>query len=134
MDRQTSLCSVKQISEINLTPLMDLTFILLITFIITLPMIEQGIMVNLPKGRADELNPQERQTVTLDAQGVIYLNDASVTEAGFAAEMQRLGMQAPDTRIIVRADEKLDYGRVMGVLRVLKEANLTRMALVTRAD
>jgi biopolymer transport protein TolR len=134
MERQTSLYSVKQISEINLTPLMDLTFILLITFIITLPMIEQGIMVNLPKGKTDDLQPQDRQTVTIDAEGVLFFNDRVLTSEAFASEMAALGATAPDSRVLVRADEGIDYGRVMGVLRVLKESNLTRMALVTRAD
>jgi biopolymer transport protein ExbD len=134
MQRQTSLCSVKQISEINLTPLMDLTFILLITFIITLPMIEQGIMVNLPKGKADDLRPEDRQTVTLDAEGGLFFNDQPLTHDAFTAEMAALGARAPDSRVLVRADEHLDYGLVMGILRVLKESNLTRMALVTRAD
>ena len=68
MARKTPQSSLKQISEINLTPLMDLTFILLITFIITFPLIEQGIAVNLPKGKAKELSEEEARTVTVDAQ------------------------------------------------------------------
>ena len=66
MARKTPLTSLKQISEINLTPLMDLTFILLITFIITFPLIEQGIPVDLPAGEAEELTPERARTITLD--------------------------------------------------------------------
>ena len=65
MARRTSLTSLKQISEINMTPLMDLTFILLITFIITFPLIEQGIAINLPKGKASEM----KELVTGVSQG-----------------------------------------------------------------
>ena len=79
MARKTPQTSLKAISEINLTPLMDLTFILLITFIITFPLIEQGIAVNLPKGKAKELTDEEARTVTVDAEGAIYLDNSPIT-------------------------------------------------------
>jgi biopolymer transport protein TolR len=132
--RKTSLVALKEISEINMTPLMDLTFILLITFIITFPLIEQGIPVNLPKGSAKELDNPDTRAITIDDKGTIYLDDLPISEEGLIGEMQRTGTLSPDTTIYVRADERIDYGRVAAVMKILHNANITRMALVTQSD
>ncbi len=132
--RKTSLVALKEISEINMTPLMDLTFILLITFIITFPLIEQGIPVNLPKGSAAELNNPDAINITIDEEGVLYLDDLAVSRDDLIGEMQRTGDLSPNTTIYVRADERIDYGRVAAVMKILQNANITRMALVTQAD
>ena len=132
--RKTSLVALKEISEINMTPLMDLTFILLITFIITFPLIEQGIPVNLPKGSAAELNNPDAINITIDEEGVLYLDDLAVSRDDLIGEMQRTGDLSPNTTIYVRADERIDYGRVAAVMKILHNANITRMALVTQAD
>jgi biopolymer transport protein TolR len=134
MARQTSLVSLEQISEINLTPLMDLTFILLITFIITFPLIEQGIPVNLPRGEADELNPEETRTISLDLQGKIYLDDVPTTKEQLAAELTAHGRADPDITILVRADEGIRYGKLVEVMKILHDAKIARMALVTEPE
>lgn len=134
MARRTPITSLKQISEINLTPLMDLTFILLITFIITFPLIEQGVQVNLPKGEAEELASDEARTITLDQQGTVYLDNVPVGMPELERVMSELGRTNPDTTIMVRADERIVYGKVVRVLKCLHDARLSRMALVTEAD
>jgi biopolymer transport protein TolR len=134
MQRYTKLTSLKQISEINLTPLMDLTFILLITFIITFPLIEQGVPVNLPRGEASELNPDQSRIITLDLKGRLFLDDLPITEEELAAEMQALGRADPDTTILVRADEELQYGNVVAIMKILHDAKIARMALVTQPE
>lgn len=134
MARKYPLTSLKQMGEINLTPLMDLTFILLITFIVTFPLIEQGITVDLPKADAEDLAPEAPQTVTIDANGVIYFNEVRMTVEELGGELVRLAERSPDAMIMVRADEGIKYGNVVGVLKVLHGAKLSRMALVTQAD
>ena len=134
MARRTPLTSLHQINEINLTPLMDLTFILLITFIITFPMIEQGIIVNLPVGAASEIKETQVRTITIDDKALLYLDDDPLTLEDLRAEMQILGETKPDTTVLVRADEALAYGRVMDILKILHEFKLSRMSLVTRAE
>lgn len=134
MKRHTSLTSLKQISEINLTPLMDLTFILLITFIITFPLIEQGIPVNLPRGEADDMNPDQSRTISLDLQGQLFLDDLPITIEQLANEMTMLGKADPDIVVMVRADEGIKYGRLVEILRILHDAKIARMALVTQPD
>ncbi|MBL7016519.1 MAG: biopolymer transporter ExbD [Kiritimatiellales bacterium] len=132
--RKTSLIALKEISDINMTPLMDLTFILLITFIITFPMIEQGIPVNLPKGKAADLDNPDTRNITIDAVGTLFLDDEIVRKADLTGEMQRVGQLTPDTTVYVRADQSVDYGRVAEVMKILYDAKITRMALVTEAE
>lgn len=134
MARKTTLTSVRQISEINLTPLMDLTFILLITFIITFPLIEQGVPINLPKGEAEEVDQERMQKLTINAEGKLYLDDLLISQEDFALEMTALGQVNPETVILVRADQELEYGRVMEVIRILNQAKISRMALITESD
>jgi biopolymer transport protein TolR len=134
MGRRTSLVSLNQISDINMTPLMDLTFILLITFIITFPLIEQGIAINLPKGKAADMQDSVSRSISLNLDKQLYLDDVPVSKAEFQASMAEIGLNEPDTTIYVRADRKLAYGEVVEIMRVLHDANITRMALVTAAE
>ena len=134
MPRRTPLSSLKQINEINLTPLMDLTFILLITFIITFPMIEQGILVNLPKAEGADITVEHATTITLEENGALYLDDLPVSLASLEKQMNQLGETSPEISVFVRADEAIRYGNVVEVLRVLRQAKLTHMALITEAE
>ena len=134
MRRSTPMTSVKQISEINLTPLMDLTFILLITFIITFPLLEQGIPVDLPDGKATALTDEMARTITIDAEGRLYFDDVATDLATLGARLPSLAAAEPTLSVMIRADEAVRYGVVAGVLRLLHEAHITRLSLVTEAD
>ncbi|NCD32364.1 MAG: biopolymer transporter ExbD [Spartobacteria bacterium] len=134
MKRKHKLTRARPISEINLTPLMDLTFILLITFIITFPLIEQGIPVNLPQGQAEELDPEKTRTITLDISGQVYLDDQPIGKEALTTEMNTLAQANPEMIILVRADETLKYGTVVDIMRILNQAGMSKVALVTRAD
>ena len=134
MARRTSIKPLQELNEINMTPLIDLTFLLLITFIITMPMVEQGIPVNLPKGKAKELDQSETRSITIDGTGGLFLDQAVITLEQLGVEMKALAANDPDTTVLVRADDKLAYGRVVEVMRILSEAQITRMALVTTPD
>lgn len=135
MGRMAPLTTMKQLSEINLTPLMDLTFILLITFIITFPMIEQGVPINLPQGSASPLpTDTSRSVVSLDGNGNFFFDDRPVTFDALLAQFTTLAKTAPTATIYVRADQSVAYGDVVRVLRALHERKLTRIALVTRSD
>ena len=134
MKRRMTLTSMKEMSEINLTPLIDLTFLLLITFIITFPLIEQGISVNLPKDKASELTPDVARTVTVDKSGFIYLDDVKVALEEFSAEMEMASKLDSSVMVMVRGDESIAYGKIVEVLKVLNDAGITKMALVTQAE
>lgn len=134
MARRTPLTSLKQISEINMTPLMDLTFLLLITFIITFPLLEQGVAVNLPVGKASPLDQKRSQSISIDASGTVYLNESVVSVEELRAAMEALAASDPTTAIMLRADKTIAYGQVMELLRLLHDAKLHRLALVTREE
>ncbi len=134
MARRTPLTSLKQISEINLTPLMDLTFILLITFIITFPLMEQGVHVNLPQGKADQLEADESRTITVDEKGGLYLDNEPISIEELTGQMKAMKEISPDSRVLVRGDESIRYGKIIEVLKMLHAAKITKMALVTRAE
>jgi biopolymer transport protein TolR len=134
MARHTPLTSLKQLSEINLTPLMDLTFILLITFIITFPLIEQGVPVNLPQGQANPLQPEESRSITIDKEGALFFDDHSITREELLDRLQKLALTQPNVTILVRADETIAYGEVVKVLKSLHDAKLSKMALVTQGE
>ncbi len=134
MARKTSLVSLGQISTIDMTPLMDLTFILLITFIITFPLVEQGIAINLPKGKAADMMENKSRAISLNLAKQLYLDNVPVSRDELVKAMSDIALSEPDTAIYVRADRKLPYGDVVEIMRILHEANITKMALVTEAD
>ena len=134
MARRTALNRNRQISELNMTPLIDLTFLLLITFIITFPLIEQGIPVRLPKGKASELDQANTFSIAINDRSELFFDDVPTTEEALAAELKAKADENPDVTILVRADEKIAYGRVVAVLRLMHDANISRMALVTAPE
>lgn len=129
-----TLSSMKEMSEVNLTPLIDLTFLLLITFIITFPLIEQGIPVNLPKGKSKELKPDSAMTVTISRNGEIYLDDVKLTMEELSREMEAVGKMSAPVMVMVRGDEDIRYRNIVDVMKVLSNANITKMALVTQGE
>ena len=134
MARRTALSRNRIISEINMTPLIDLTFLLLITFIITFPLIEQGIPVRLPKGKASELDQANTFTITLNDKAEIFFDEVPTGAEALAAELKAKAAENPDVTILVRADEEIAYGKVVAVLRMMHDANISRMALVTSPE
>jgi len=99
-----------------------------------MPLVEQGIPINLPKGKSQAVDQKEARSVTVDLQGQVFLDRVPVTLEDLSAEMKIIAAAAPETPIMVRADEKLHYGKVVEILRILNEASITRMALVTTPD
>ena len=134
MSRRSSLVSLNQISDINMTPLMDLTFILLITFIITFPLIEQGVSINLPKGNASTISETSSRTISINAEGSYYLDDDLLSQSELREYLLQLSSTQPDQVIFLRADQTLPYGKVMDLIRMLHDAKISRMALITEAN
>jgi len=132
--RKTSVTSLRQICEINLTSLIDLSFLLLITFIITFPLIEQGIPVNLPREKTKDLTSPKAQTITVDQHGNIYLDNIAINLEQLGARMMQIGKADPEVTVMIRADERIKYGLLAHVLRILHDAGIVKMALVTQAE
>ena len=131
MARRVSLSSRRLISELNMTSIMDLTFLLLLTFMITFPNVEQGIPVRLPKGQASAIEQKNNLSVTLNDKAELFLDDVATSEEALAATLKAKALENPDLTLLVRADEQIAYGKVVAILRLMHDANITRMALVT---
>lgn len=134
MRRRTTSFAAKELSEISATPLIDISMLLLVTFLITYPLLEQGIHVNLPKGKAAELTQQQTRNISLNLQGEIFLDNQPTTLEELQQNMEIFGRTIPDLTVFVRADKDLRYEKVMEIMRLLHTAGITRVALITRAE
>lgn len=117
-------------AEMNLTPLMDLTFILLITFIITFPLIENGIPIKLPQGKTKPVDASEASTaVTVDKDGRYYVGDLTVTLDELRAELEKRKASNPEIRVIIRGDVAAQYGAVAEVAKLLSSLGIKNTSL-----
>ncbi len=121
----------RPIAEVNMTPLMDLTFLLLITFIIAFPAIQQGINIKLPKGKTDKVDQKKSQTISVQYPGTVYFNDKEISPEDLEAQLQKLNEESPDTPVLVKCDERVEYKELMKTLRILHKYKITKMALIT---
>jgi biopolymer transport protein TolR len=125
----------RPMSEINVTPLVDVMLVLLIIFMVTAPLLVAGVPIDLPESRAGALEQQaEPVQIAIDGRGVITVDEAPVTEAELPAMLARIAAQPEPPegrRIYLRADRSLEYGRVNRVLGELNRAGLNRVALVS---
>ena len=119
----------------NLTAMSDLTFLLLITFIITFPMIEQGIPVKLPKGKSRQMDAQKKtSSVTVDDEGRIYLGDRLVDYGELARELEARVTEEPELKLVVRGDVETKFGGVAEVMRLAERAGVRAMAVATKDE
>jgi biopolymer transport protein TolR len=124
-------------SEINVTPLVDVMLVLLIIFMITAPLLASAVPVDLPESRAKPVETEEQEPVQLSINGddTIYIGEEIVPENELPARLDAIAAAQKEgerpQQIMLRADKGLDYGRVMRVMGELNRAGLTRIALVT---
>ena len=118
-------------SDPNMTPLIDLTFLLLITFIITFPMLEQGISIKLPRGKTEKIEQNKSQAITVALDGKVYFNNREISADELENELRLLAEQDPQPPVLVRCDERVEYGTLMKTLKLLHTCKISRMALVT---
>lgn len=113
--------------------LIDLTFLLLVTFMITLPALEQGITVLLPRGKTDKLPTKDNKAhqVTIDFEKKLYFDRAPVSLAELEEILAAKVKEDPDVPVLVRGDERLEYSDVMNVVKTVYKSKVRRMSLVT---
>jgi len=124
-------------SEINVTPLVDVMLVLLIIFMVTAPLLVAGVPINLPDSRAKALDQGEKPVqISLDTDGRLFIDTKEVRPADLPARLSAIksGGDAQGPQVYLRADRGIDYGDVMRVMGEINRAGLTRVALVTTED
>jgi biopolymer transport protein TolR len=126
---------IRPMSEINVTPFVDVMLVLLIVFMVTAPLLTVGVPVDLPKTKAQALG-QDREplTVSLRRDGRIYLQNAPIAEDDLVSKLTAIAANGYDQRIFVRGDKAVDYGRVMEVMALISAAGFTHIGLVTDVE
>ncbi|MDE2445727.1 MAG: protein TolR [Alphaproteobacteria bacterium] len=120
------------ISEINVTPLVDVMLVLLIVFMVAAPLMTVGVPIELPKTEAKPMNQQtEPLTISVQADRKVYVQEAEIPLGELAAKLQALVKNGNQEQLMVRADTSVPYGAVMEVMGVLNAAGYTKIGLVT---
>jgi biopolymer transport protein TolR len=120
------------ISNINVTPLVDVMLVLLVIFMVTAPILQQGVNINLPKVKAAPLTGEEQQlVVALNKNGQVFLNDAPITVTELGPKLGAILKLRPDRQVFLRADQGIRYGEVMRVISTIKGAGVERLGMVT---
>lgn len=132
--KKISRSSHSTLNELNITPLLDLAFVLLVIFIITTAPSTNDIDINLPSAAQQppqNQNKQDINNVTVDAAGNIYFNAEPITLKKLEDEIIRFRKSNPDLSVVVRGDENVNYQKVVQVLDILTRANVTKIGLAT---
>jgi biopolymer transport protein ExbD len=124
-----------ELSDINITPLVDVMLVLLVAFVITIPVFTNAIHVNLPK-TVTTTPPDELKavTVTVDGGGKVFLNNSEVSRADLERQLQALKSANPDLTLHLRADERVSYGPVAKVMAAIEHAGIARVAILTDSE
>ncbi len=121
------------VSEINVTPLVDVMLVLLIIFMITAPMMTQGLEVDLPETTAKPLNQKEEPViVTLTKDGTLTLGKIEVSQALFSQQLEKLYGDNTDQAIFLKADREVAYGIVIAVMADIKAAGFDKLGMITQ--
>lgn len=117
------------LSEINVTPFVDVMLVLLVIFMVTAPLLQQGIDVNLPKAKGKEMPPEERITLIVKRGNIIYMNDHPVSLTEMAKKLRALSSSNPN--VFLKADKDVPYGFVVEVMGEIKEAGIEKLGMIT---
>ena len=124
--------SREPMSEINVTPFVDVMLVLLIIFMVTAPLLTVGVQVDLPESSADTLpEEQEPLTLTINSKGEIYIQEHKVNYQKIVPKLLAIAKNRTDTRIYVRGDKTINYGRVLEVMGTLSGAGFSKVALIS---
>lgn len=125
------------LNELNITPLLDLVFVLLVIFIITTPQLTNSLEINLPSGKPPPPNPDAPKPkinrIVVDDQGHAFLNQEPFTIPALKAKLQQLKAADPALGVVVEGSEEVDYQNMINVLDVLQQLDITKVGLATEA-
>ena len=136
MKRFSNRHSLTTLSEINITPLLDLAFVLLIIFIITTPLIENSVNLVIPSSGAANapVNPSEVQTISIDRNGTIQLNNEQIDSEALVIRLPELKRANPDVAVVIRPDRDLPVQKLVSVMDALQRADISKVGIATKAE
>ncbi|HYA28773.1 MAG TPA: protein TolR [Acidobacteriota bacterium] len=121
------------IAQINVTPLVDVMLVLLVIFMVTAPIIQQGVQVNLPQANSNAIpGNEEFLVVTVAKNDRVYLNDNAMTLAELGQKLRAIKKLQADKQVYLRADQDVRYGVVMKTIAEIKQAGIEKLGMVTR--
>jgi biopolymer transport protein ExbD len=131
--KKTSKRGHSTMNELNITPLLDLVFVLLVIFIITTPQLVNNLEINLPSGKPPPVNhkPKPPARINVTAAGQITLDDETVTVAQLKDKLQALKTDNPDFGVVVKGADETDYQIMVNVMDTLRQLDITKMGLAT---
>jgi len=122
----------KPLAEINVTPLVDVVLVLLIIFMVTAPMLQMGIDVNLPRVKAKSINVSEEKLVlTINGKQEIYINEFKTTLPDLSAKLESIFKSRTDRELFMRADKEVPYGYVVQVMSEVRKAGIDKLGMIT---
>jgi biopolymer transport protein TolR len=131
----------KPMGEINVVPYIDVMLVMLVIFMITAPLLNQGVDVDLPQADAEPMDDQQQEPLVLsvDAEGRYFLNvggdpEAAIDGDTLVSRASAVLRQRPKTPVLVRGDAKVDYGRVVAAMALLQQAGAPKVGLVTEPE
>ncbi|HZL60067.1 MAG TPA: protein TolR [Stellaceae bacterium] len=121
----------RPMSDINVTPMVDVMLVLLVIFMITAPLLTVGVPVDLPQTRAPSINdPKEPLVISIDSKGDVYLQNSKIEASDLGARLIAITNNNPNASIYVRGDKAIDYGRVMQVMGIVSSAGFNKVSLI----
>jgi biopolymer transport protein TolR len=121
----------RPLSEINVTPFVDVMLVLLIVFMVTAPLLTVGVPVDLPETEAQTISdPQEPLVISVDREGMVYLQDTAIELDKLVPRLIAITGSNPDAKIFVRGDRAIAYGRIMEVMGLVNAAGFKKVALI----
>jgi biopolymer transport protein ExbD len=131
--KKTSRSQHSSLNELNITPLLDLVFVLLVIFIITTPQMMNNLEMNLPspKPPPPQKDKPKVNRIVVDEKGQTFLNDQAVTVAQLKTDLQQMKSDNPDLSVVVKGADNVDYQNMINVLDVLQQLDITKVGLAT---
>jgi biopolymer transport protein TolR len=120
------------LAEINVTPLVDVVLVLLVIFMITEPVLQSGIEVNVPKTRTVKVITEQRMVLTIDRDQQIFLNDQPINIHDLGAKLHQPGSDPSHQAIYLRADQSVPFGAFASLMDAVKQAGITNVSIVTQ--
>ncbi len=121
----------RMLSDINVTPLVDVTLVLLIIFMVTTPMLQRGVDIQLPTARVAEVKEEERITLTVTRDGRIFVNNEEVLRQNLEARLKAMAGPGKERVLYFRGDARVPYGLVIDVMDAIKASGIETVGMIT---